>query len=391
MLHMDKFKKDAIRGIQSHNRRERESHSNPDIDYIRSPANFELCDNPSANYGQSIQNRIDDLFMVKAVRKDAVHMCGLIICSDREFFDKLTPEETRKFFEEVKIYLTEFAGKENVISAMIHLDEKTPHMHFLHVPVTKDGRLCAKDIYTKKSLKKLQDELPKFLQGKGFLIERGVEQVKGSAKKHLDTREFKQHQEILNQMQKETENLRLAIKNMESEIDRKKQEETEIEENLKKQKDIIAKAEEALKINDTLPPANFFNYKSVLAEAENLLATFRQALLDKEKIASERDMRVRQADFLLEQRDKARETEQKAINLLNSERKEFARIIGQMKSENQKNIQELECLRSFISLNGLIERFREFLRSLQIQKASDKAQIRQQSQMPNSSCVRRMR
>ena len=36
VLHMDKFKKDAIRGIQSHNRRERESHSNPDIDYSRS-------------------------------------------------------------------------------------------------------------------------------------------------------------------------------------------------------------------------------------------------------------------------------------------------------------------------------------------------------------------
>lgn len=43
VLHMDKFKKDAIRGIQSHNRRERESHSNPDIDYSRSAGNYDLC------------------------------------------------------------------------------------------------------------------------------------------------------------------------------------------------------------------------------------------------------------------------------------------------------------------------------------------------------------
>lgn len=44
VLHMDKFKKEAVRGIQSHNRRERESHSNPDIDYQRSCGNYELHD-----------------------------------------------------------------------------------------------------------------------------------------------------------------------------------------------------------------------------------------------------------------------------------------------------------------------------------------------------------
>ena len=42
VLHMSKFKKDAVRGIQSHNRRERESHSNPDIDYSRSAGNYDL-------------------------------------------------------------------------------------------------------------------------------------------------------------------------------------------------------------------------------------------------------------------------------------------------------------------------------------------------------------
>ena len=124
VLHMDKFKKDAIRGIQSHNRRERESHSNLDIDYSRSAGNYDLCETPVSSYAQAIQNRIDDLLMVKAVRKDAVHMCGLIISSDKEFFDKLNADETRRFFEEATKYLTEFVGKENVISAMVHMDEK---------------------------------------------------------------------------------------------------------------------------------------------------------------------------------------------------------------------------------------------------------------------------
>ena len=118
VLHMDKFKKDAIRGIQSHNRRERESHSNPDIDYSRSEGNYDLHESASDNYAQTIQNRIDDLLMVKAVRKDAVHMCGLIVSSDKEFFDKLNADETKRFFEEAATYLTNFVGRENVSSAM---------------------------------------------------------------------------------------------------------------------------------------------------------------------------------------------------------------------------------------------------------------------------------
>ena len=154
VLHMDKFKKEAVRGIQSHNERERESHSNPDIDYERSGHNYDLHEPAADNYAQAIQNRIDDLLLVKAVRKDAVCMCGLIVSSDSAFFEKLSPEDTRRFFEESKSFLTEFVGAKNVISAMVHMDEKTPHMHFLHVPVTPDGRLSAKTIYTRESLRK---------------------------------------------------------------------------------------------------------------------------------------------------------------------------------------------------------------------------------------------
>lgn len=134
VLHMDKFKKDAIRGIQSHNRRERESHSNPDIDYARSAANYELHEAASDNYAQAIQNRIDDLLMVKAVRKDAVHLCGLIVSSDKSFFTRIGKDETRRFFEEAAAYLTDFVGKENVISAMVHMDEKTRTCMFFMCP-----------------------------------------------------------------------------------------------------------------------------------------------------------------------------------------------------------------------------------------------------------------
>lgn len=70
---------------------------------------------------------------------------------------------------------------------MVHMDEKTPHMHFLHMPVTPDGPLNANKIYTHQSLRTLQSELPAYLQNRGFDIQCGVEQTPDSAKKHLNT------------------------------------------------------------------------------------------------------------------------------------------------------------------------------------------------------------
>ena len=275
VLHMDKFKKDAIRGIQSHNRRERESHSNPDIDYSRSAGNYDLHESTTDNYAQAIQNRIDDLLMVKAVRKDAVHLCGLIVSSDKSFFTRIGKNETKRFFAEAAAYLTDFVGKENVISAMVHMDEKTPHMHFLHVPVTPDGRLSANSIYTRASLKKLQTELPLYLQGRGFEIQRGVEQKPGSAKKHLDTREFKQQQEALNNLILESEELAQSSRQI---LDALEQREEELKKSIEMYEQQAEEAEKILREDSSLPKASLFNYQSVLKKASLIIAELKKAL-----------------------------------------------------------------------------------------------------------------
>ncbi len=289
VLHMDKFKKDAIRGIQSHNRRERESHSNPDIDYSRSVGNYDLHESASDSYAQAIQNRIDDLLMVKAVRKDAVHLCGLIVSSDKSFFTRMGKEETRRFFEEAAAYLTDFVGKENVISAMIHMDEKTPHMHFLHVPVTPDGRLSANSIYTRTSLKKLQTKLPIYLQSRGFEIQRGVEQKPGSAKKHLDTREFKQQQEALAGLRRESDAVaHEALQLIGEMIERRKQEEV-LQERLQSMEQQAREAEAILSDMPELPQASLLNYKSVLQQAQTIMTQQQKSLAEKSMIAAARD------------------------------------------------------------------------------------------------------
>ena len=277
VLHMSKFKKDAIRGIQSHNRRERESHSNPDIDYSRSAGNYDLHESASDNYAQAIQNRIDDLLMIKAVRKDAVHLCGLIVSSDKSFFTRIGKDETRRFFEEAAAYLTDFVGKENVISAMVHMDEKTPHMHFLHVPVTQDGRLSANSIYTRASLKKLQTELPGYLQSRGFDIQRGVE------------REFKQQQEALAGLRRESDAVaHEALQLIGEMIERRKQEEV-LQERLQSMEQQAREAEAILADMPELPQASLLNYKSVLQQAQTIMTQQQKSLAEKSMIAAARD------------------------------------------------------------------------------------------------------
>ncbi|MDL2291332.1 plasmid recombination protein [Desulfovibrio sp. OttesenSCG-928-F20] len=282
VLHMDKFKKEAIRGIQSHNRRERESHSNPDIDYERSAGNYDLHEHAAESYSEAIQSRIDDLLLVKAVRKDAVHMCGLIVSSDSAFFEKLTPEDTRRFFEESKAFLADFVGAENVISAMVHMDEKTPHMHFLHVPVTSDGRLNAKNIYTRESLKMLQTELPRHLQSRGFDLQRGVEQEPGAKKKHLNTREFKQQQEALNSLQQEAQTVS-------AELEQRQREESDLRERLQSFERQAKEAEKILAEQPEIPAASMFSYKAALEVAHEIIERQKQSLAVKSIIEAEKE------------------------------------------------------------------------------------------------------
>ena len=298
VLHMDKFKKEAVRGIQSHNRRERESHSNPDIDYQRSCNNYELHDRAATNYAQAIQRRIDDLQLSKAVRKDAVHMCGLIVTSDSDFFKSLSPEETRRFFEESKAFLTDFVGAENVISAMVHMDEKTPHMHFLHVPVTREGRLNANKIYTRQSLKKLQSDLPLYLQRCGFTIQRGVEQKLGAARKHLDTREYKQQQEENNRLAREG---LLLVRDALRTIGRLGQREEELKQRVADYERQAEEAESLLREEEPLPEASLFNYRRVLEMSAQTISRLRKALSAKHLIARQKNELQREAAFLKKQ------------------------------------------------------------------------------------------
>lgn len=378
VLHMDKFKKEAIRGIQSHNRRERESHSNPDIDYDRSAANYELHESASSNYTEAIQNRVDDLLLVKAVRKDAVRMCGLIVTSDSAFFQKLSPEDTRRFFEESKAFLTDFVGAENVISAMVHMDEKTPHMHFLHVPVTPDGRFNANKIYTRQSLRKLQSELPAHLQSRGFVIERGVEQTPGSAKKHLDTREFKQQQEALDRLTLESLDL---VKNSLHAIANLGERENELKKSIEKYERQAEEAEKILREDSSLPKASLFNYPSVLEKASSIIEELKKALAVKHLVQEQKETLQREVDTLCRKQTRL-EAEYTAHKKQSHEEKE------ELEAQLKKMKRLMAGYREFLLLpeiRPLHLDFVEYKRAEQLQRQEEERQ-RQELEARGKEC-----
>ena len=284
VLHMDKFKKEAVRGIQSHNQRERKSRSNPDIDYGRSRLNFDLQNTSSVNYQQVINARLDSLNLKKSIRHDAVYMCGLIVSSDSEFFARLGEARTRAFFEMAKEFLERFVGPENVIEAVVHMDEKTPHLHFTHVPVTADGRLNANKIYTRESLKKLQSELPRYLQSRGFEIQRGIEQKPGAARKHLDTREFKQQQEFLNNLKTEIVETGHSLDSIQKEVANIQRMKAAESAQLKEVSKRAQEAEDILRQEHGLPRPGFFVSKAHYQQALTIIERQKQALADKKQV-----------------------------------------------------------------------------------------------------------
>lgn len=210
VVRMAKMKSHDLKGIQFHNQRERESKTNPDIDKERSHENYDLVNEKNIDYNKRVKEIIESQkTSTRKTRKDAVLVNELMITSDREFFDRLDPEEQKRFFEESYSLLAERYGEQNIAYAVVHNDEKTPHMHLGVVPM-REGRLQSKNVFNRQELLWLQDNFPKHMQEQGFDLERGE---KGSTREHIETREFKKQT-----LEKEIDSLEKNLKEKKSEL-----------------------------------------------------------------------------------------------------------------------------------------------------------------------------
>ena len=183
---MEKYHKQDVAPIEKENERDEKYKSdNPQIDSERTRNNYRFTPYFGKTYTEFINGRIKELGL--SPRKDAVVMNSFVLGSDKTFFDGLAKIEQYNFFSDCYKFFAERYGEENIIAAVVHNDETTPHMHLNLMPVTKDGRLCSKQLFDKPQLQQLQTDFYEAV-GKRWGLQRGKE---GSQQKHLSTAEYK--------------------------------------------------------------------------------------------------------------------------------------------------------------------------------------------------------
>ena len=198
----ENHKMNAVPLLERHNERLNKNYSNKDIDLSRSSENYHLKHIQAATYQQEFE-RIRTRQQLKGNlrlqgKKQSTVMCEFVITSDKNFFDRLGTERTKQFFKDAYSFVTaKVGGEQYVISAVVHMDEATPHMHVAYIPVIngKDRKgipckriNCSEFWRGRDSYSKLQDEYYDFITNRGYDLERGI---KGSTAEHLSVAEYK--------------------------------------------------------------------------------------------------------------------------------------------------------------------------------------------------------
>ena len=197
---MEKYKRQEVSPVEEENERdEAYQASNPQIDSSRTHLNYHII-YPMKSYMEIINARLSELELKRKIRSDAILMNSFIVTSDGEFFNDLHPWDQREFFRDCAEFFSNKYGEENMISAVIHMDETTPHMHLNFIPVN-ERRLSSKSLFDRQKLAQLQTQLHESI-GKKWGLQRGKE---GSQAKHLSTAEFKAKKIIESAKQREQE------------------------------------------------------------------------------------------------------------------------------------------------------------------------------------------
>ena len=189
ILRFAKYKGPTLSRIEAHNERTKDAYaSNPDIDTERSRLNFHPV-KPKGKY-REVSNWIIRESGCR-VRKDSVTAVEVLITASPEFFEGKKPREVKEFFDHALEFMKAKQDAATYISAVVHVDEKTPHMHLIFVPLTPDNRLSAKTIIgNRKKLIQWQDEFHAHMVKKYPDFERG-ESAGSTGRVHLPPQQFK--------------------------------------------------------------------------------------------------------------------------------------------------------------------------------------------------------
>jgi hypothetical protein len=192
VMRIEKRKRQDISGIQRENNRTAAEYNNR-VNREQSELNLPLIQ--SDNWTQDIRAEIERAGA--RTRSNSVIALDTLYTASPTFFEGKTQKQTEDFFRDcLQFHQRQFG---HIISAVIHYDETTPHLHVVSVPLTADGRLSAREIVgNKQNLSRLQDEF--FEQvGRGYGLERGTRSDGQEKRKHISAQE-KRMQELEQQV-----------------------------------------------------------------------------------------------------------------------------------------------------------------------------------------------
>ncbi len=381
---MQKMKAVNLGGAYRHNERIFENHSNKDIDTSRSHLNYELTERDrELSYKSQIEDYINEnKVSERAIRKDAVLCDEWIITSDKAFFEKLDQEKTRDFFETAKNYFAENYGEENIAYASVHLDESTPHMHMGVVPF-ENGKLSSKAMFDREELKKIQDELPKYMNEHGFDLQRGElnseakHKTVAEFKKDLATTEVQQELDRLNEVLKEKyeelDKIELRASESLSELDKYKNDINTLEDTKRALETEIGAYKDELRDSRTLKQKDEEWRKEFTGKVKkNPITGNESVVLDKKVYDDARWSFVRQENRLLKKDEEIRQLGTQMKSLVSSNR-EKANRIDEIKAELKELRTENNWLRT--ENKGLIERLDLMTRKLNIWRKKAKEHL----------------
>ena len=172
-----------LAGIYRHNERKNTHYSNKDINKQNSKSNYSLKA-PYSTYEKVFRDIRKNYDLKGMIKKVSNVMCEFIITSDKAFFDSIGEEETKRYFQTAYKFVANYKnlGENFIVSAKVHMDGSTPHLHILFIPVVhkkdKEGNViskvaCSEFWKGKDSYRKLQDNFYSYMTRSGFNLERG--------------------------------------------------------------------------------------------------------------------------------------------------------------------------------------------------------------------------
>ena len=246
-----KYKRENLKGIYRHNERRNKNYSNANIDKEKSYLNYSIK-SPKYSYEKEFDLMREKYKLKGQIKIVSNIVCEYIITSDKEFFETIGEKGTKRFFETAYNFVTEYKnlGEQYIMSAKVHMDEETPHMHLIFLPVVhiqdKKGNFidkiaCSEFWKEKDSYRRLQDAFYQYMTSHKFQLQRGLSKEE-TGREHIDLKEYK---EITNfdKTKEKLQNIKLELPNIPDIADiskfSMKRDEKIIEEIIKPKDDLI--------------------------------------------------------------------------------------------------------------------------------------------------------